>query len=248
MNRPRIVIEKDPDAVAAAAARNWLRLAREAVSEQGVFHVALSGGSTPRRLHAALAAAAPPPPWAAVEAWFGDKRCVPPDDPESNYRMARETLFDRVPIAPGHIHPILCSPADCRRAAHAYARTLATRLPAAASGMPRLDLAVLGMGPDGHTASLFPGSCILSETERPAAAVYVDRLKAWRVSLTRPLLEAARHLMFIVTGADKAPAVARALATAHDPAGLPVQRLAPAGEVTWYLDAAAAAGLEETRP
>ena len=248
MHIDHLLVLPDPPAVAEAAARRLADTAATACAARGAFHVALAGGSTPRLLYERLAE----PPWrermdwTCWQCWFGDERCVPPDHPDSNYRMAAEALLDRLPLPRAQRHPMPCTlPPEA--AAERYAAELATRLPHEADDWPVFDLILLGQGPDGHTASLFPGTGAVARDDATVLAVYVAPLDSWRLSLARPVIEAARQVVFLVTGAGKAAVVGEALGS---PRGdLPVQRLAPRGEVTWLLDRAAAARLPpERRP
>jgi len=241
MTPPHLHIAADPDALAALAADHWRAAAAAAIAARGAFHVTLSGGTTPKRLYQRLATDAADLDWSRVHVWFGDERCVPADHPDSNYRMAREALLDHVPA---HAHPVPVDPFRCRHSAHLYAGELLRHAPLDGDGVPVFDLVMLGMGSDGHVASLFPGTCVLHD-ERLAAAVYVPRLRTWRISLTLPVINRARSVMLLVAGADKAATLARVLAAPGDPAGLPAQRVQPAGDCTWYLDAAAAAQLKD---
>jgi len=228
------------------AAERVVALAREAVAARGAFHLALAGGSTPRGLYQLLATAefARQLPWASLHIYFGDERCVPPDHPESNYRMAREALLDHVPLPAGQIHPIPCE-AEPQRAARDYADLLQRKLPRDDAGRPCFDLILLGLGPDGHIASLFPDTDILHRRRLPVAAVFVPKLESWRVSLTLPLLNNARHLLLLVSGAGKADVVRHVLDRIPEATPLPVERLRPRGEQTWMLDQAAARHLEQ---
>ena len=212
------------------------------VNMQEVRIVNLSGGSTPRALYALLASPAyrDLTDWSRWHVYFGDERCVPQDHPDSNFRMARETLLDHVPIPRHHVHPMVVAPADPDAAARAYEALLRSEV-TGEDGIPVLDLALLGLGEDGHTASLFPGTPILQERERLVAPVYVERLASWRVSLTYPMLDAARHLLFLAAGEGKRP-VLDDLRNAPTQTAYPVQGLAPQGTVEWYLDRAAAGG------
>lgn len=235
------------DAVSEAVAARWPVLAREAIAAHNRFHVALAGGSTPRRLYADLAkpSVAAGIDWDKTCVYFGDERAVPPDHVDSNYRMAREALLDHVPIPPDQIHRIQAEGPDLQESARAYAERLSRELPLDAEAMPAFDLILLGLGEDGHTASLFPETDILAEHERLVAPVYVDRLNAWRVSLTLPVLNHARHVMFLVAGAPKAAIVHRILDVPPPTPPLPAQQVAPGiGTLEWYLDSAAAAQLE----
>ncbi|MHB8472485.1 MAG: 6-phosphogluconolactonase [Gammaproteobacteria bacterium] len=242
-----VVISVDADiaSVSRRAAQRLVTLAGAACAARGAFHLVLSGGTTPRCLYQTLAA----PEfqrtidWTRVHIYFGDERAVPPDHPDSNYGMAKAALLDHVSIPPAQIHRIDVAFASVRQDAAHYAQTLARSAPQDAQGVPQFDLILLGMGPDGHTASLFPSSCILREQHRCVAAVYVDKFQTWRVSLTYPVLNHARHLLFLVTGADKAAMVGRVLVTPSPSAAVPVQRIVAQGEVEWLLDRAAAAEL-----
>ncbi len=240
MHEPTIV--PDLPTLVETAACIYRDRAREAISARGSFTVALAGGNTPRPLYRRLAQRpfVDEVDWSRVQVYFGDERGVPADHPENNFRMARETLLDHVPLPAANIHPIRAEPAYIRQAARAYSETVERDVPADEAGVPSFDLILLGLGPDGHTASLFPATCVLHERHRHAVAVYVDRLKTWRVSLTLPVLDHARALLFLVTGADKAPAVARVLDPASTGPQLPAQMLKPQGAVIWLLDAAAA--------
>ncbi len=219
------------------AAEHWVRLAKAAIKQAGAFHVALAGGSTPRGLYQLLASVpyASQVDWNGVYIYFGDERYVPMDHSDSNYRMARVALLDRVPIPPGQIFRIPTELPNPEAAAANYAQTLRSHLPQGS----QFDLILLGVGADGHTASLFPGTSILSVRDRLVAAVYVEKLSAWRISMTYPTIDQARQILFLVSGADKAPIMASILAA---PAGkaLPVQSLRACGEVNWFLDKAAA--------
>jgi 6-phosphogluconolactonase len=174
--------------------------------------------------------------WPRVEIFFGDERCVPPDHPDSNYRMAREALLDHVRLAADHVHRILGERAPAEAAA-AYETVLRRVTGTSLEAPPVLDLVLLGLGADGHTASLFPGTTVLDERQAVAAAAYVQRLDAWRVTLTVPVLCAAAHVMISVVGADKADAFATALL--DRPGSVPVQ-LVHAPQQLWLVDRAAA--------
>ena len=244
----QIRILADPEALSTATAKRWLVLAAEAIAARGEFHMALSGGATPKRLYERLAAApfAREIDWSRVHIYFTDERCVPPDHPDSNFHMASEALLRHVLIPPGHIHRIRISLATIRQDAAAYAEVLRKHLPKSNQGMPQFDLVLLGLGPDGHIASLFPagGIAVTEREDRYAVAVYADRLKAWRISLSLPVIAHAKHILMLAAGEEKAAIVRRALGAAESPV-LPVQRLQPVHEMEWYLDAAAAAQLRD---
>jgi len=236
---PRVEVAPDAEALARLAAAHVAGRAAAAASARGRFSLALAGGSTPRRTYQLLAE---PPhreavPWDRVEVFFGDERCVPPGDPGSNHRMAREALLGRVPIPEGRIHRIRGEAPDPEAAAAEYEEELRAALGPGA----RLDLVLLGMGSDGHVASLFPGSDALGETSRLVRAVVAPVPPPRRITLTLPALAAAAEVAFLVAGADKAERVAEVLG-GLDPA-LPAARVRPAGGVLWLLDAAAASRL-----
>ena len=235
MSDPQVVVVPDMAALADEAAARVERVLLETpVGETA--SVALSGGSTPRAAYQHLAARCPP--WARVGFFFGDERIVPPDAQGSNYLMAREALLDRIPLADGQVHRILgeLPPADAAARAEDDLRASVAGDP-----FPELDLILLGMGPDGHTASLFPGAPELEETERLMVPVHRPQMpQPWRVSMTLPVLNAAKRVLVIVGGAEKAAMVPRAIA--RDPS-IPAGRLDPAGLFTWILTQDAAAQL-----
>jgi 6-phosphogluconolactonase len=238
-----ILILSDPEAVAHEAARRTVALSREAAGSRGRFSVALSGGSTPGHLYRLLAGQPyrPQIPWEEVHLFWGDERCVPPSDPGSNYYLAQETLISRVPIPPGNVHRVR-GELEPGRAARAYEQELQGFFCVPHGGpRARFDLVLLGLGEDGHTASLFPDSPLLSERERLAAAataVYQDR-PSKRVTLTLPALNSARQVLFLVTGSAKAGIVQAVVEGAGQ--ALPAQRIQPAaGQLSWLLDAGAA--------
>ncbi|MEW5931731.1 MAG: 6-phosphogluconolactonase, partial [Gemmatimonadota bacterium] len=230
-------------AAARLCAERFAAAAREAVEARGGFHAALAGGGTPRLAYALLAEEplASAVPGGGVQLWWGDERCVPPGHPRSNFRMAREALLSRVPVREAHVHRVR-GELGAARAAAAYERELC-ELREPGGAVPRLDLAHLGMGGDGHTASLFPFSPVLLERHRLAAPALHDGEP--RVTLTPSVLDAASRLEFLVTGADKAQRVRTALRGALDPLRIPAQLVRPAsGEPVWILDEAAASRLE----
>lgn len=219
------------------AAAYWRERANIAIERTGAFHVALAGGGTPKGLYHLLASEpyVSQIDWSRVYIYFGDERYVPMDHPDSNYRMARETLLDRIPIPPRQIFRVRTELSDPQLTAADYAQVLCSSLP----GGSRIDLILLGVGSDGHTASLFPETSILALRDRLVAAVYVKKLDAWRISMTYPAIEMAHQVLFLVTGVDKAAVIARILS---DPQGktFPAQRVQAKEEVNWYLDADAA--------
>jgi 6-phosphogluconolactonase len=242
MMQPEIVIAPDSTALAHEAARRLVNLARDAVGSRGRFSLVLSGGSTPGALYRLLAEEPyrSQLPWGQLHLFWGDERAVPPDDPASNYRLAYSSLIEHVPIPPENIHRIHGElPAE--PAARSYENVLHHYF---CGPRTRFDLVLLGLGRDGHTASLFPGSDVLQETERLAAAVeaHYQNRPAHRITLTLPALNSARQVWFLVTGSDKAGIVSRVM---EDPGGdLPAQQVRPvAGQLTWGLDTAAASRL-----
>ena len=243
----RLLVGADPAGAVRLAAAEVARRAHGAIAARGRFVVALSGGATPRALHALLASPAGPfaagLDWSRFHVLFGDERCVPPDHPDSNYRMARVTLLDRVPIPAGQVHRLRGEDPDPVRAAASYAGELRALF---AGGPPRLDLVLLGTGADGHVASLFPGSSALDEGARWVTAPWVERLRARRLTFTFPLLRAASAVLLLATGRDKAGPAAALLG---GPGPLPVQRIRPAsGDLTVVLDAGAARAVRATSP
>lgn len=236
---PRIF--EDADELFRAAAGRVLEVGRAAIEDHEAFHLALAGGSTPAGLYRELARQSDALAWEQVHIWFGDERCVPPDDAQSNFRMARETLLAHVPIPESQIHRIHGED-EPHAAAAAYDETLARALPQGEGGW-QLDLALLGLGPDGHIASLFPETDILGKRKALAAPVYVPKFQSWRVSITLPLINHAAHIMLLVSGAEKAAIVRRVLQ--EGPGHLPVQLIRPRGTLEWYLDTDAAALLDD---
>jgi 6-phosphogluconolactonase len=237
----RLVVAADPAGAARRAAEEVAWRARGAIAARGRFVVALAGGSTPRRLHALLADPAGPfagaIDWPRVVVLLGDERCVPPDHPDSNWRMVRETLLDRLPAPPRALRPRGEDP-DPVRAARGYEGALRALFPV---GAPRIDLVLLGLGADGHVASLFPGSPVLEERRAWAAAPFVPRLGARRLTVTLPVIEAAGTVLLLATGGGKAPRAAEVLS---GPGPLPAQRARPKdGDFVAILDAGAARGL-----
>ena len=220
--------------VGRAAAGDFVRLAQAAIAERGAFHVALSGGSMPQHLFRALLAEhRPDVAWDRIVFWWGDERTVPPDHADSNYGMCKRLLLDPLGIPAARVHRMRGED-DPTAAAAAYERELVTAL----GTPPALDYALQGMGPDGHTASLFPGSPGVAVTDRWVIANPVDSPlthgKTTRLTLTAPALRAARAVRFLVGGADKAPALAKVLRGPRDPARYPSQLVADVA--VWFVD------------
>jgi 6-phosphogluconolactonase len=231
--RGEVYVLDDANEVAHVAAEMFTTVVAGVLADHRVVRVALSGGSTPKAMYRLLATPTyrERVDWPRVEIYFGDERCVPPDHVDSNYRTAREALLDHVPLGAAHVHRI---PGERHptEAAVAYEKIL-RRI----GDRPQLDLVLLGMGPDGHTASLFPGTPVLAETRALAAPVYVDKFESWRVTLTAPVLSAAAHVLITVVGEEKADALALALGGPNG--AVPIQ-LVRAVEQRWLVDKAAA--------
>ncbi len=241
---PELVRDPDRTALARNAAQRFVRMARQAIAEHGQFSVALSGGSTPRELYALLAQPefAGQVNWERVHVFWGDERDVPSDDPASNYRMAFETL-GQLPIPAQQVHRI---PTELgpEKAAVAYEQTLREFFQVEGDHSPNFDLVLLGLGANGHTASLFPQSPALQETTHWVISQYVDEVKMHRITLTAPILNAAENILFLVTGTDKAETVHAVLRGEYRPDFLPAQLIQPThGLVVWLLDRGAASRL-----
>jgi 6-phosphogluconolactonase len=224
-----LIVVSQPAELASQAAE-WLgREVAGAIAERGWCSLGLAGGRTPEPIYRELASESSVD-WSRVDVFFNDERAVPPDHPESNYRMVHLALLSRVPIPAGQVHRMEAERPDREAAAREYERTLP----------PRLDILLLGMGPDGHTASLFPGSAVLDERDRLVVPVTGAKPPAERLTITPPVIEAARKVAVIATGGDKALMVERAIEGPFAPKVVPVQ-LARRG--VWFLDRAAAARL-----
>ncbi len=235
-------IFEDLDDLSRAAASWFIDLANDAVRAHGAFRVALSGGSTPKRLYSLLASPefSAHVPWHAVHLFWGDERCVPPDDPESNYGVVRQVLLQRIPIPAANVRRIR-GEIDPGRAAAEYETLLRASFRTAPNQLPRFDLVLLGLGEDGHTASLFPGTSALQEKERLAVALYVEKLRAYRITLTLPVINQSAVVAFLVAGEGKRSIVARVLTGSED-AELPAQRVKLVdGKLIWLLDTPAGA-------
>ncbi|RME59620.1 MAG: 6-phosphogluconolactonase [Caldilineae bacterium] len=245
--RRRVEVTPTSDDLVRVACELVTAAAILSVARRGAFRIALAGGSTPRPLYARLAQD-PDIHWRDWHIFWSDERCVPPDHPDSNYRMAKEALLDRLSTPPGLVlrMPGELPPEDAARAYEATVRELVPANPRSGAGpLPRFDMILLGMGDDGHTASLFPHTPALHEQERLVTANYVPKLESHRLTFTYPLLNAARRVLVLVQGANKAQALHEALSGPHDPERLPIQGVAPVdGQVTWLVDQAAFALVE----
>jgi 6-phosphogluconolactonase len=239
--RGRLVIEASPEAVAQRLANDLVRSLRQRIGQAGTAHLALSGGTSPQGLHQLLASDAryTASDWGQTHLWLVDERCVPDDDPRLNFAMIRSALVDRVPLPPAQVHPM---PVDLADGDRCYEEDLRRAL---AGG--RLDAAVLGMGPDGHTASLFPHSPALDDRERWVRFNDGEHVMAPRprMTLTYPVLCATRFLAVLVTGASKHAALLAAAQAPDDEHAHPIVGIRPAhdSKLVWYLDRAAADGL-----
>ena len=228
-----------------AAADQFVALANEAVREHGRFTVALSGGSTPRSLFSLLAARYQSEvPWRKTFFFWGDERHVPPDDPESNYRMAREALLSKIPAPPENVFRLHAEEADAARVAELNEQDLRRFFALKPDEFPRFDLIHLGMGPDGHTASLFPGTVALKEVSRLVVVNWVPKFNAYRLTMTLPVLNNAATVTFLAAGADKADVLYQVLEGSGSGDQFPSKLIAPTdGKLVWMLDQAAAAKL-----
>jgi 6-phosphogluconolactonase len=238
MFKPEIQVVPDPAALAVAAAQQILE-AEQAAKVRGSFSIALSGGHTPQALLELMASDTWRDRfnWDLWEIYYGDERCVPPDHPDSNYRMTRLALLDHVPIDPRRIYRMK-GEADPQQAAKDYGLLLKENFKDGG-----LDLNMLGMGDDGHTASLFPGTAALKETEHRCVANFVPRMNTWRITMSAPFINRSREIMVLVSGAGKAQRVEQVLLGPRDPENLPIQMIQPSspnGKMIWLLDAPAA--------
>lgn len=235
-----VKVEADAAHVARAASDLLASTLREAVAARGSASIALSGGNSPFDTYALLARA-PDVDWAKVRVFWVDERAVPPDHPRSNYRGAKKALLDAAPIAPENVHRMAGEQRDLAAAARSYEATLRAHLPLDARGLPRIDAVVLGMGDDGHTASLFPGEPTVDVTDRWVADVPARGDREARLTLTAPVIQAASRVLVIVMGAAKHAPLLRAWAAEGDVRQTPVRVVrACHGVATWIADAAAA--------
>ena len=234
-----------PQDLFQAAAEEVIRSATDAVAHRGRFTIALSGGSTPKSLYTLIAAnASGSLPWDRMFFFWGDERHVPPDHPDSNYRMAYETLLSKVAIPPGNVFRVPTENRDAAAAAEAYEETLRRFFALAPCEFPCFDLILLGLGPDGHTASLFPETAALQEKSRLVVANWVEKLKTCRITLTLPALNAGRRIAFLVSGTDKAAVLHEVLEGNAPAEKYPSKLVRPEdGKVIWFIDRAAASEL-----
>ncbi|GHO73707.1 6-phosphogluconolactonase [Ktedonobacter sp. SOSP1-85] len=244
MQNRHISVYSSLDTLSQAAARYVIQVAQEAIVSHGRFTFALSGGNTPKALYKLLAAEpyTSQIDWNLVDIFWSDERCVPPESEDSCYRLAMDTMLSKVPIPASQIHRMHAEEKDRDAASQAYTEEM--RRVFGTSGTPAFDLILLGMGPEAHTASLFPHQPSLQERERLVMPVSVPKPPPARLTLTPPVLQAPRHVLFLVTGQDKAEAVKEVIEGARNPDEYPAQLVQPTqGDVTWLFDTAAASQL-----
>jgi len=234
-----------PQDLFQAAAEEVIRAATDAVAQRGRFSIALSGGSTPKNLYTLIAAnASASLPWDQMFFFWGDERHVSPDDPESNYRMTKESLLSKAPIPAANIFRVPAENPDVSAAPEAYEQTIRKFFALKPGEFPRFDLILLGMGPDGHTASLFPETEGLREKSRLVVANWVEKLKTSRITFTLPVINAARCVAFLVSGIDKAPALHEVFEGNAPGEKYPSKMVRPSdGKLIWFVDRAAASEL-----
>ncbi len=234
-----------PQELFEAGAELVAHAAKEAVDERGRFALALSGGSTPRSLYNLLATNARNSlPWDKMFFFFGDERHVPPTDKDSNFKMANEAMLSKVPVPQENIFRVPAENPDAAAAAEAYDQTLRKFFALDPGQLPLFDLILLGLGPDGHTASLFPGTAALQEKSKLVVANWVEKFNTYRITFTIPVLNTGRRVAFLVSGTDKAPALQAVLQSDAPGEQYPAKLVHPAnGKLIWLVDRAAASGL-----
>jgi 6-phosphogluconolactonase len=241
-------VYRDGDHLAKAAAELFVQLASESITSRGRFRVVLSGGSTPRRTFEVLATPefSSGVDWSRVDIFWGDERYVSANDPESNYRMAREALLQRVPVPAANVYRVPTEISPPQTAANTYEDRVLNCF-GNHSGAPQFDLIYLGLGTNGHTASLFPHSRVLHEKSHLVAAVFVPGVQGWRITMTAGLLNHARTVAFLVSGTEKAQVLRDVVLGPRDPERLPAQMIIPDGRLLWMADEPAAALVSDTR-
>lgn len=246
--KPEIAVVSNPDELSLRSAEEFIRRSEESIREKGYFTVALSGGSTPKELYRLLAdnRHSNRIAWERVNLFWSDERCVPPDHIKSNYRMVRELLIDKVPIPKENIYRMPAEQDDHAHAAMEYTQTLQRFFHLKAGEFPRLDLILLGMGDDGHTASLFPHTLALDDTDGLVSANYVEKLGEYRLTLTVPLINRAAHIVFLISGESKAAVLRDVVEGAYQPHRLPSQFIRTEnGRLLFLVDRMAASNLRE---
>lgn len=245
MIKPIIEILSDADELASRAAQLIFDRSREALAKNNTFTVALSGGSTPKRLYELLAKPEEFPfqlPWEQTHFFWTDERPVGPDHPDSNYGMTNEALLRYVELPKGNVHRIYGELASAEEAAKDYEAEMRSHFKLAADELPRFDLILLGLGEDGHTASIFPGTDVLTETRRLVSSLWVQKLNSYRITMTLPVLNNAATIVFLVSGAAKASIIHEVLE--GEPSRFPAQAVQPTnGDLIWLLDKPAASKL-----
>lgn len=237
-----IRIFPDVAAIAQHAANIFVNAAKQAVKERGVFRVAMAGGSTPKTLYALLVSE----PFRSqlsfdkMQLFFGDDRHVPPDHPDSNYRMVSENFVSKTPIRPEQVFRMKTELQDTEKAALEYEQTLKTQFALKPGELPRFDLMMLGMGNEGHTLSLFPATTALRDNGRLVVRTWVGKLYTERITCTAPVANNSAAVLFMIAGADKAPALKAVLEGPYEPDQLPTQYIKPAnGKLIFLVDSAA---------
>ena len=238
-SKPEIRIVENPTELARAAANEFEGLAKNAVQSKGSFNVALSGGSTPKAMFDLLSGDRyiNTIPWSKIHLFWGDERHVPPDDEDSNYRMTKEHLFSKIPIPPENIHRIEAESSNAESAAAKYERELKQHFNLSETEIPQFDLVFLGMGDDGHTASLFPGTDVVHESKYLVAAPWIEKFDSYRITLTPKVINNSDRVIFLVKGKEKADALVRVLEGEKDIDRYPAQIVEPThGSVLWLCD------------
>ncbi len=243
-----ILVSRSSDQAYTDAAEFILRCAEQAIASKGAFTIALSGGSTPKRLYELLASPAwrDRIPWNKIEFFWGDERYVPPTDSSSNYRMTNEAMLSKVSVSAERIHRVPTELEPPEAAAESYENEIRRVVPSRSGAVPEFDLILLGLGTNGHVASLFPFQPALHEKSKVVISEYIEEVKMTRISLTFPVINAAKDILFLSLGPDKASVIQEVLMGKPDAERLPAQYVHPEqGRATWLLDPPAAAGLPE---
>lgn len=242
--KPEIKIAANRPELTRISAELLLNLSKQAMKTEGRCTIALSGGSTPKDVYALLAGdmkLRAEFPWKDTHFFWGDERHVPPEDAESNYRMAKEAMLSKAPVPPANVHRAMAENPDAAKVAHDYEREVRGFFELPAGKFPRFDIALMGMGPEGHTASLFPGTRALREQKQLVVSNWVGKLYTDRITMTAPVFNRARHVVFLVAGDDKAVVLKAVLEGRYEPDQLPAQLIRPKnGKLLWLLDQDAA--------
>ena len=246
--KAKILVSRSSEQAYTDAAEFILQCAERAIASKGVFTIALSGGSTPKRLYELLASTAwrDRIPWSKIEFFWGDERYVPPTDSSSNYRMTNDAMLSKVSVTAERIHRVSTELEPPEVAADKYESEIRRVISTRAGAVPEFDLILLGLGTNGHVASLFPFQPALQEKSKLVISEYIEEVKMTRISLTFPVINAATDILFLSLGPDKASVVKEVLTGSPDPERLPAQYVHPnPGQTTWLIDPPAAAGLPE---